>query len=216
MRKLSNFKLGIGFPCSWSHIPFPTFMSLMVMERPDFVAIPATNGPIDGLRNAIVEDALALGCSHLLMPDLDQTYPHDLIPRLLAHRLPVVGAMVHRRYPPFDPLVFKHDGNGHVAIEEWENGELIEVSRTGTGCLLFDMKIFRELPRPWFRFRNLEDGSTVGEDFGLCDDLNAAGYKVHVDSSIKCGHLSTLEVTEATWELYKCLKRVREKENDNG
>lgn len=213
MRRLTNFKLGIGFPCSWPQVPFPTFLSILQMEKPEFVLIPATNGPIDGLRNSIVEEALAAGCSHLLMPDLDQTYPVDLIPRLLAHKKSVVGAMVHRRYPPFDPLVFERDGlgGGHRPIMEWEPGELLKVSRTGTGCLLYDMRVFQDIPRPWFEFSYTDDGRVLGEDFGFCDKLHAAGYEMFVDSGVKCGHLSTLEITEETWHLYRAMQRAKQR-----
>lgn len=180
------------------------------MERPEFTPIFATNGPIDGLRTSIVIDAIAMNASHLLMPDLDQTYPVNTITKLLSHNLPVVGAMVHRRYPPFDPLLLKGNINTYENIEEWEEGELVEVDATGSGCLLYDMKVFRELPPPWFKFRpnpDTERTGVVGEDIGFCSDLRKAGYKIYIDTSIKCGHLSTMVITEETHWLYKALKK---------
>ena len=183
------------------------------MERPEFTPIFATNGPIDGMINNIVATAKTMGASHLFMPDLDQTYPVEAITGLLLHNLPVVGAMVHRRYPPFDPLMLKGDINTYQLIEGWEDGDLVEVDATGTGCLIFDMKIFHELPGPWFEFRpnpNPEKGGVVGEDIGFCSDLRKAGYQIHVDTSIKCGHLSTMIITEETHWLYKSLQKKRE------
>lgn len=212
MIKPTNFKLAIGLPCSWSHVPFPTVLTMLRMERPDFELIPATNGPIDGLRNKIVEDALRVGASHLLMMDMDQTYPVDIIPRLLAHKLPVVGCMVHRRYPPFAPLMYRGKLNEYELIEDFEDGDLVEVDATGTGCLLFDMKIFREMPAPWFRFKLTDDGRPIGEDFGFCSDLRALGYKIFVDTAVKCGHLSTMEVTAGTYDLYRAMKIAQNKE----
>lgn len=216
--KISNFKFCIGFACSWPHISFPFFRSFIMMERPEFTPIFATNGPIDGLRNKIVEDAKSIGASRLLMPDLDQTYPIDTITKLLAHNLPVVGAMVHRRYPPFDPLMLKGDINTYQAIEEWEDEDLVEVDATGSGCLIYDMRIFYELPPPWFKFRPNPDPEyvgIVGEDIGFCSDLRKAGYQIYVDTSIKCGHLSIMEITEETHWLYKSLKKKQEAQNGN-
>jgi len=222
MLKVTNFKLGIGIPCSYNHVPFPFFISFMNLERPDFIPIPATSGPIDGLRNKIVEDALNLGCSHLIMMDTDQIYPANTITKLLSHKLPIVGCLVHRRYPPFDPLLIKGEINKYENITEWDDGELLEVAATGTGCLMFDMRIFKNMPAPWFKFRpnpDKERGGVIGEDIGFCSDLKQAGYKIYVDTSIKCAHLSTLAITEETWRLYQVLKKQKNKikeETNNG
>jgi len=208
--RITNKKLAIGFCCSWPFVPFPFVRSFIMMERPEFTPIFATNGPIDGLRSSIVSQAKAMGASHLLMPDLDQTYPVDTIPKLLAHNLPVVGAMVHRRYPPFDPLMMRGDINSYSPVEDWEDGALVEVDATGSGCIMYDMKVFHNIPGPWFKFRPNPDPDRegiVGEDIGFCSDLRKAGYRIYVDTSIKCGHLSTMEVTEETYWLYKSLKK---------
>jgi len=199
-------------------VPFPFFQSFIKMERPEFTPIIACNGPIDGLRNHIVSQAKMMGASHLIMMDLDQTYPIDAITKLLSHKLPVVGCLVHRRYPPFDPLLYKGEINTYKLVNGWEDGEVIEIDATGTGCLMFDMRIFHDLPGPWFKFRPNPDPDregTIGEDFGFCSDLRENGYKIHVDTSIKCGHLSTMEITEDTHFLYKALKK-KQQEAQNG
>ena len=56
--KISNFKLAIGVPCTFPYIPISFFNSFVMMKKPEFVFIPADNGPIDTLRNDIVEIAL--------------------------------------------------------------------------------------------------------------------------------------------------------------
>lgn len=215
MIKPTNFKLGIGLPCNFSHVPFPTVLTLLQMERPDFQLIPATNGPVDGLRNHIVEQAFMLGCTHLIMCDMDQTYPVDTITKLLAHKLPVVGCLVHRRYPPFDPLLYRGKLSEYELIEDYKDGDLIEVDATGTGCLMFEMDVFRKLPAPWFKFTLTDDGKPVGEDFGFCSNLRKTGQKIFVDTSIKCGHLSTMEITEGTRNLYRAMK-VAQNRSKNG
>jgi len=208
--KITNKKLGIGIPCNYNHVPLPFFVSFMQLERPDFIPITATSGHIDELRNKIVIDALKLNCSHLIMMDTDQVYPVNTIPKLLSHKLPIVGCLVHRRYPPFDPLLMKGKLNEYETIKEWEDGELLEVDATGTGCLMFDMRVFRNMPAPWFRFKpnpDLKKGGIIGEDIGLCSDLKDAGYKIYVDTSIKCGHLSTMVIEDRTWRLYQSLQK---------
>ena len=127
--KISNFKLAIGVPCTFPYIPISFFNSFVMMKKPEFIFIPADNGPIDTLRNDIVEIALKEGVSHLLMMDVDQVYHPDTIPTLLDRKKPVVGAMVCRRYPPFDPVMMRLGDEGYESIPTTEADEsgLVEV-----------------------------------------------------------------------------------------
>jgi len=164
-------------------------------------------GQLDQMRNKIVKRAQVTGATHLLMMDCDQVYPSNLITKLLEDirgRL-IVGALVHRRYPPFDPLIIKGSVGKYKTITDWEDGELIEVDATGTGCLMFDMKIFDEIPEPWFKFAKTKKG-TVGEDFYFCNKVRKAGHKIFVDTGLQIGHLALMEISRGTWELYKHLK----------
>ena len=207
--RVSNFHLGIGLPLSYQMIPSAFFDSFITMEKPPFTYLRTSNGPIDDMRNNLVADALRAGCSHLIMMDVDQIYDPQTIPRLLSHKLPVVGCLVYRRYPPFDPLMLKGKIGQYQTISTWEPGELVEVDATGTGCLLFDMQVFRDMSAPWFRFRRNDDDSVIGEDIGFCSDLRQAGYKIYVDTSIPAGHLSQFQVTEGTWKLFTKLREAQ-------
>ena len=211
--KPSVFRLGIGIPLSFPWVPSSFFHSFVLMERPDFIFLHADNGPISGLRNNLVQKALAEGCTHLIMMDVDQVYHPQTITRLLSHRLPIVGALVHRRYPPFDSLMLKmveidEKFNGYESIDDWEDGSLVEVDATGGGCLMFDIQVFRKLPYPWFRDDKQPNPELppIGEDIGFCQDLKAAGYKIFVDTSVPAGHLTSLIVNTATNRLYRACK----------
>lgn len=215
--KISNQSLAIGVPCSFPFIPASFFYSFVMMQKPAFTFIHADAGPIDTLRNDIVEKALEIGATSLLMMDVDQVYDPQTITKLLAHRLPVVGAKVHRRYPPFDPIILRIKDAGYhpLNIGEYEPGSLVECDATGTGCIMYDMDVFRKLPKPWFKFRkHPQSGKVIGEDVGLCRDLKAAGYKIYVDTSIEIGHLTTMVVSEGTHKLYCAMKMTKEKKNE--
>ena len=134
--RISNFKLGIAIPLTFPFVPAGFFYSFAVMDRPNYIFMHQDNGPIDALRNNLVEQALTEGCSHLIMLDTDMEYHRETIPRLLSHRLPIVGALCYRRYPPFDPLMLRGSPvEGYESVDKWEDGELVEVDATGTGCL---------------------------------------------------------------------------------
>lgn len=209
--KISNQHLAIGVPCSFPFIPSSFFYSFVMMEKPAFTFIHADNGHMDDLRNNLVDKALEIGATHLIMMDVDQVYHPQTIMRLLSHRLPVVGALVHRRYVPFDSLMLKatiidEKRNGYVSIDEWKEGELVEVDATGGGCLMFNMDVFRKIPRPWFKTSLNPDGSVLGEDIFFCQELKAAGYRIFVDTSVPAGHLTNLIVNTATNRLYRACK----------
>jgi hypothetical protein len=214
MRSLTNSKLGIGVPCSFPFVPISFVNSFIMMDRPNFEYITCDNGPIDTLRNDIVSKALQTGCTKLIMLDVDQIYPTNTITKLLKHDLPVVGAKIHRRYPPFDPILLRLGKDRYEPIEDYEPGSLVEVDATGGGCVMFDMKVFKELPKPWFRFQKDEEtGMTIGEDIGFFQDLKEAGYKIFVDTSVEIGHLTTMIVNQATHSLYKAMKTSKENKN---
>lgn len=213
--KISNFNLCIGIPLTFPMVPSGFFYSFAHMEKPkEYTLIHADNGSgaVDALRNDLVDMALQIGASHLIMMDTDQIYPVETIPRLLSHKLPIVGCVVHRRYPPFDPILLRGKLGDYESIDEWKDGELVEVDATGAGCLMFNMEVFRKMPRPWFKWRKIETGEGVGEDIGFCSDLKAAGYHIFVDTSIQCGHLTTLCVDKNTYALYKSVKIKQHKE----
>lgn len=210
--RISNFRLGIALPLTYQMIPSAFFDSFIAMDKPPYVYLRTSNGPIDEMRNALVRDAMVSNCTHIIMMDTDQVYHPDTIPRLLSHNLPVVGCLVHRRYPPFDPLLLRGELGKYQTVEKWGPGELVEVDATGTGCIMFDMQVFRDMPAPWFRARQEGfGGKPIGEDIGFCADLRAAGYKIFVDTSVPAGHLSQFQITEGTWRLYRRLKEAEAK-----
>lgn len=207
--EISNFRLGIGIPNNFTMTPSAFFDSWVMMDLPPFVYLRSSIGPIEEMRNNMVREALGCGCTHILMMDTDQIYPRDIIKRLTSHKKDIVGAMVCRRYPPFDPLLLRGKINNYhtVSEDEIDKGGLIPVDATGTGCLLISMEVFKKLPDPWFRF-NKTDTGIVGEDIGFCSNARRAGFDIYVDTDCEVMHLSQLAVTKDTWKLYKKLKEA--------
>jgi len=146
------------------------------------------------------------------MMDVDMIYHPKTITKLLSDKLLIVGALCFRRYPPFDSIILRikeidERTKGYESVDDWEENEILECDATGAGCIMYDMSIFRKMPYPWFRFqKNPENGMTIGEDIGLCQDLKAAGYKIYVDTSVPADHLTTLAVNRATNRLYNAMK----------
>jgi len=224
---VSNFRLGIGIPLTWGHVPSQFFDSFVTMKKPNFAYLrPDFPGRLEDVRNALVEQAIESQCTHLIMIDTDEVFPSDAITRLLEHDLPIVGGKVHRRYPPFDPILYRKvkELNGYTQVPdgEWEQGGLVEVDATGAGCLLMQTWIFREIQKPWFRHippiydENLEQVQKErGEDIYFCEKAREAGFRIFVDTGIDIGHLGLLEINEHTYRLYKMLDKERRKRLEN-
>jgi glycosyltransferase involved in cell wall biosynthesis len=79
---------------------------------------------------------------------------------------------------------------GYVPIQSW-SGNWLEVSVVGMGCCLIDMKVFKDVPRPWFRWDTFEDSS---EDFYFIERAKEHGYNVKVFTDVKLSHIGKLKV----------------------
>lgn len=161
-------------------------------------------------RTALWRGAEEAGADYLLFLDSDQTFPPDALLRLLARKLPVVGAHYPQRVagPPVScgwgldgkPIRTPRPGMG---VEE--------VKHLGLGLCLIDMRVapaalsaqaakegranyyplFAALPDP--EGRRHPNGMDVfgGEDAYFFDKLRAAGIPAHVDHDLSCeiGHI---------------------------
>jgi hypothetical protein len=205
----TNFKLGIGWPLTDTTLPMQFVTSFLTMDTVPYTlflpTFPQSNRNIDAVRNDLVTQALDEGCSHLLMLDTDQIYPSDTITKLLSHRKMAVGATVHRRWPPFDAVLYLGDIGRykHIPDSIMYSGDLVEVDATGTGCILFDMKCFKITEYPWFSIGLSPKGEPIGEDIAFCSKLRKTGVKIFVDTSIEIDHMTTFLVNRSTYQLYK-------------
>lgn len=211
-------KMAIGFPLIDSSVPAQFFLSFSCMQKPSeyLLLMPELpHGPMSGsiatARNSLVIQALSGGASHLLMLDTDQVYPPDTLTRLMRHQVEICGVTVHSRWMPFSPNLYRGEIGRYQWIpdEEMWSGDLVEIDATGTGCLLLDMEIFDKVEPPWFEFQVM-DGRPVGEDIWFCSQVRKAGVRIFVDTSIKVGHLTTVEINEAFYRLFRKLTEDKE------
>jgi len=214
-------KLGIGLPLTTDREYSQFWDSFHYMRKPDHVYLrPQYRGPIDRVRNEIVKQAVTHRCSHLLFMDTDQVYrDQQMIYKMLEHDRDVVGTVVHRGYPPYDPLAFRFGEAGLVKVPEEEvyGGKLIEVDAMGCGCVLYNIKVFEKLPPPWFEdMSHIRNGQTdkggPGEDINLCYKLRGMGVQIFVDTSIVIDHLALLAVNRGFSTLFKKLMELKQQE----
>lgn len=150
-------------------------------------------------RQQIVEEAIKRECTHVLFVDTDQTFPAWTLHALLSRNLPVVGANIVTKAMPATPTARKYDPmqqGGSVVYTNADSEGVEEVWRLGTGVLLVDLKVFEDLPKPWFNMEYRE-GQYVGEDWYLMERLQAKGVSPYVDHDVSkhVGHIGNFEYT---------------------
>jgi hypothetical protein len=148
-------------------------------------------------RNKLAKLAVEDGMEWLMFLDDDHTFGPEILKRLLAHNVPVVGALYLQRQMPFLPIAYatKDDEGVYWPVDLNAHGEndLITVRGLGTGGMLIRTEIFRELPYPWF------EHGTASEDLIFCDRVYEAGLgPIYCDLGARMGHLSPA----ALWPTY--------------
>ncbi len=129
--------------------------------------------------------------------DDDQDFEEALLLRLLAHRQPVVSALIVAKMPPFFPIVFKGERiNQDTHKKQWEiytwpelDGRfgLLPVYGVGTGALLVTRDVLRVVKAPWFEIGRY-DSEELNEDLNFSEKVRAAGIPMYVDLDTLVGH----------------------------
>lgn len=213
--------LGIGIPITNRSVDRDFFLSFAAMDKPDRFSLFAPtleiySHPVDiaAARNGLVFQALDSECDALIMMDSDQVYPTDTISHLLAglEHYDAVGAVVHRRKPPFNPLLMRGELGKYsrVSDDEVYSGDLIEIDATGCGCIAYRMSVFQRIDAPWYEIIPRPDNRPVGEDIRFCHKMRTAGMTIGAATNVQVDHLTVFRVDRSTHELFTLLK------GDNG
>jgi len=202
-----KIKLAIAMPNTNAFYPKQFVDSFLGVQFPlhSHYVIAGTTGPIDAVRNELVRQSQMINATHIFMLDTDQIYPPDIFMKLIEHDKDIVAAKVHRRRPPYDPILLRGtiDKFDAVPDEEWETGGLVEVDATGFGCVLIKMEVFAAIEPPWFAFDLYNCETPIGEDIYFYDKAKKAGFNVYVDCGIKIGHIHSFNVNEETYYTFK-------------
>lgn len=180
-------------------------------------------------RSKIVRDFLAHPAAPdwLWFVDADATFSADVLERLIASAhptdRPIVGALafgVRVATDPdgremFDevggaplllfPTLYYFTEDGTVRLDDYPRDQLVKVHSTGAHCLLIHRTVLADprwqddpCPLPWFQMR-WAGGEEVSEDQFFCVRAGSMGYPIHVDTSIKTGHVKQFVASEALY-----------------
>jgi hypothetical protein len=169
----------------------PVFKSLLHIPR----------GHVAESRNAVVEEAIKKGYTHVCFIDDDMTFDSDTLTKLLLHEVDFCTGIAFQRNEPYMICIFRADHENKVMypVEAIDIG-VVPIDACGGYFLLADIDVFKKVPKPWFKYGDTalgyndkkEDGTIgegIGEDvyFGLKATLN--GFKGYADSDLEIKHI---------------------------
>lgn len=188
----------------------------------EFAIANQTRLSLPGLaRERIVDSALKWGADWLFMWDYDMKFPLNTLLRLWRHNKPVVGALgftardpimpcLYRIKEGFDPVqktptydsevVYDYPRGKALLSDEDIDGSLA----LGAGIVLYNMNIFRQIPKPWF------NSTGCGEDWFFCVRCHLHGIPRYVDTSIPTQH----KAHRASWYTGETYWKEREANPD--
>lgn len=166
----------------------------------EFALANQTRLSLPGLaRERIVDSALQWGADWLFMFDYDMKFPLNTILRLLRHNKPVVGALGFTARDPVMPCLYKiREGVDPITRGPTFDSEVVyDYPKTkallsdsdiggslalGAGIVLYNMNVFRQIPKPWF------NSTGCGEDWFFCVRCHLHNIPRYVDTSIPTQH----------------------------
>jgi glycosyltransferase involved in cell wall biosynthesis len=191
-------------------------LNLVNKSKHDLEICAATRGyTVAENRNYCVIQAQKNGSDYILFIDDDMTLPPETLDILLSHKKDIVGVNSYSRILPLAPTTGLINEKGEYKhpdkYPEWEMripDELFEAYFVGCGVCLIDMKVFKKVKNPFFKFTYKKSGLVKGgEDGNFCDRARKLGFKVFCDPNISIGHLGIIEFSEdldiKLKELYK-------------
>jgi len=149
-------------------------------------------------RNMMARAALEEEVDYLWTVDSDVIVPEHALSTLLSHGADVVTGWYVRGSSDtgMTPVVPEGSTSFMDSMTAAEVAEFaaagvhaLPAKGNGMGCALFRTSAFGQVPRPWFRFVDHDDGTALGEDYWFCHQLASAGKMLLVDPSVGCGHI---------------------------
>lgn len=143
-------------------------------------------------RIKLCQDAVEHDCDYILFLDDDMRIPMHTIMLLLKRQVDIIGANCARREIP--PRTNSKGFNDEIVYTREGQTGIEKVKSVGTGVMLINTRVFKELPQPWF----CEDPvKKIGEDVWFCNQAREAGFDIYIDHDLSHDvvHIGEFEYT---------------------
>jgi len=161
-------------------------MLMQLKSEHDFKIMFSNRRPIDDNRNYIVNEFIKSGFDYLLMIDSD-IVPTSNILDMINSDVDICSGMISiNKGKEIIRLGLNKAKGGYKQIN-FKKG-LNEVDVTGTGCMLINKRVFKELSQPYFEFQYENGLLKEGEDFNFCSKAKEKGFKIYYNTNFPCYH----------------------------
>lgn len=188
--------------------------------RGGFLAMRCGTGGLIAARNEVAATFLKRDAEWLWWVDTDMGFTADTVDRLVAAAdpvdRPIVGGLCFAQHEYATdglggfrtrprPTLYRWanlDGQSGLAVwEDYPRDELVEVSATGSACILIHRTVLEKIASTygpvWYsRVQNPDTGQLLAEDLSFCMRALELGFRVHVDTRVKTSHLKPIWLAE--------------------
>ncbi|MDP3989044.1 MAG: glycosyltransferase [bacterium] len=173
----TQYKAEEGLPC------------IEGLEMPNGSEIKIYNSwgrPVDDNYNHIVKTALEDRADYIITVEDDTFPPPDALVRLMEVMRKNPKAAVGAWYPKKE----KSRQGVHIIVKNGkrqfmkDNGKVQEAYTMAMGCSIYPIELFMKIPYPWFKTT-----VNLSQDSFFSQLVREAGYKLLVDTSVKCKHV---------------------------
>jgi len=158
-------------------------------------------------RGNIAQCAIDSDADYVFWCDSDIVLPQYAITQLLADKQDFVTGIYFQKVGEHWPLIANFDsvGKKYNWMVLWPENVVAPIDGCGFGCVLTSTKMLRDIKAMWEREHPVPQGMTeneirehanpwfefakFSEDFEFCQRAKRAGYQLHVDTAVICGHL---------------------------
>ncbi len=157
-------------------------------------------------RNEMIDLALKTDCTHIFFLDDDMAPNVDILKRLAVHDVDIVSGLYLSRNYPHLPIFFdKAYKNGLCKYSFLEKGRkgLQKGVNCGFGCVLINLRIFKDLEKPYVRLGEIVKDEWC-DDVGFFNRVREKGFEVYCDFDVMVGHSHTITIypkrlEDGTW-----------------
>lgn len=137
-----------------------------------------------GVRNIFAHSAIDNGFTHLFTIDADMDFPPQVLAQMLKAGKDIVAANCVTKSETNS--VFTATGfDGKKIVTDWDKEGLEQVVLAGTGLMLIDLKILKDIPEPWFlQPWQKENKRIIGEDYYFTHKAVDHGFEVFIDHDV--------------------------------
>jgi hypothetical protein len=139
-------------------------------------------------RNIMMDAAIKYDFDYLLTVDGDMIIPDDTLVKLLSYNVDVVGGLYRQRGKNIPEAYINHK---RATLEQVKDIGIIDSTGVGMGCALIKTDVLKAVGYPYCVYHeNQIWENTLSEDYDFCKKVISKGFKIYVDTSTRCKHLS--------------------------